>query len=184
MSAFRSCPGLVDTLKMARQIEIIVTPLGGDRVYHISPEDVRVVISRLPNEAYSRLKAVHFNDQNWGGRTLGYTNRDRREIVLCSLPPRMSLTGALAKGQSPEMFGGRRGTQWPKLGIRRFLLYHVLLHEIGHLQIIGEKSNGGYHKWPREGKAQEFAMYWRQRLWSESFDHPDPVHNPPAKNEF
>ena len=80
------------------------------------------------------------------------------------------------------MFGTRRGTQWPKPAIRRFLLYDVLLHEIGHLQIIDENAKGGYHKLAREGKAQESGMFWCERLWSEPFDHPDPVHNPPANN--
>ena len=169
---------------MQREINITVKPPGGDRVYHITPEDVRVVLSRLPDDAYSRLKGVHFNDQGWGGRRLGYTNRGRREIALCSLPPRMSLTRFLVKGQTPEMFGARRGTQWPVLAIRRFLLYDVLLHEIGHLQIIDDRSRGEYRKFAREGKAQDFAMYWCKHLWSVPFDHPDPVHNPPDENEY
>jgi hypothetical protein len=96
----------------------------------------------------------------------------------------MSFTGFLVKGQTPEMFGARRGTQWPLLAIRRFLLYDVLLHEIGHLQIIDEKAKDEYNRFAREGKAQEFAMYWCQRLWSEPFDHSDPVHNPPTKDEL
>ena len=118
---------------MARDIRFTVKPPGGDRVHHISPDDVRVVLSRLPTKTYNRVKAIHFNDQSWGGRSLGYSNRGRREISMCSLPPRMSLTRFLVKGQSPEMFGAKRGTQWPELAIRRFLLYDVLLHEIGHL---------------------------------------------------
>ena len=159
-------------------------PPGGDRVYHISPEDVETVLSRLPEDAYDRLKGVHLNDRSRGGRTLGYTNYGRREIALCSLPPRMSMTRFLVKGQSPEMFGARRGTQWPKLAIRRFLLYDVLLHEIGHLQIIDTKAKGGYHKYAREGKAQEFGTSWCAKLWSEPFDHPDLVHNSPSRNEL
>ena len=168
---------------MKNGIKYTVKPPGGDRVYHISPDDVRVVLSRLPLEAYDRLKGVHFNDRSWGGRRLGYTNRGRREVALCSLPPRMSLTRFLVKGQTPEMFGARRGTQWPISAIRRFLLYDVLLHEIGHLQIVDETAKGGYHKFAREGKAQEFGMYWCERLWSEPFCNPDPVHNKPESGE-
>ena len=82
------------------------------------------------------------------------------------------------------MFGTRRGTQWPKPAIRRFLLYDVLLHEIGHLQIIDEDAKGGYHMFAREGKAQEFGMFWCKRLWSQPFDHPDPVHSPPVNNDI
>ena len=90
---------------MAQNIKITVKPTGGDRVYHVSPDDVRVILSRLPSEAYSRLKAVHFNDQNWGARLLGYANCGRPEVALCSLPLRMSFTRFLVKGHTPEMFG-------------------------------------------------------------------------------
>ena len=98
---------------MTREIRITVRPAKADRIYHISEEDVRVVLSRLPAETLQRVKAIHFNDESWGARTLGYTNRGRREIALCALPPRMSMTRFLAKGQTPEQFGARRGTQWP-----------------------------------------------------------------------
>ena len=62
-------------------------------MHHITPEDVEVVLSRLPEEAYNRLRAVHFDDWAWGNRRLGYTTtRGRREIALCALPKRMSFT--------------------------------------------------------------------------------------------
>jgi hypothetical protein len=169
---------------MAREIKITVRPAKADRVYHISEEDVRVVLSRLPDEVLQRVKAIHFNDQSRGARTLGYTNRGRREIALCALPPRMSLTRFLVKGQTPEQFGARKGTQWPLLAIRRFLLYDVLLHEIGHLQIIDPTAKGAMRKFAREPKSQEFAMLWCKKLWSQHYDHPDPVHNKPTKEEL
>ncbi len=168
---------------MARDIRFTVKKPGGDRVHHVSPDDVRVVLSRLPAESYRRVKAIHFNDQSRGGKSLGYSNRGRREIAMCSLPPRMSLTRFLVKGQSPEMFGAQRGTQWPELAIRRFLLYNVLLHEIGHVQIIDPQAKGEYKKFAREGKAQEFGMMWCTKLWAEHFEHDDPVHNPPSNDE-
>ena len=34
------------------------------------------------------------------------------------------------------------------------------------------------------GLAEEFAMAWWQRLRSEPFDHPDPVHNAPSREEL
>ena len=169
---------------MAKEIKFTEKPPGGDRVYHISPDDVRVVLGRLPDAVYSRLKRVHFNDRSRGGRVFGYTNGRRREIALCSLPPRMSLRTALVKGQRPEQFGALNGSQWPTLAIRRFLLYDVLLHEIGHLQVIDETVKDEYRKFAREAKAQEFGMYWCERLWARPFEHPDPVHNPPTKEEL
>lgn len=153
-------------------------------MYHISPEDVRIVLERLPFDTYARLKKVHFNERSRGGHIFAYTNCRWREIVLCSLPPRMSLRTALVKGQTSELFGALNGTQWPTLAIRQFLLYDVLLQEIGHLQIIDEQAKGKYHKFAREAKTQEFGMYWLARLWARPFDHPDSVHNPPTKGEI
>ena len=162
------------------KIEYSVSPPGGDRIYHVSAEDVSVVLGRLPTEVISRLRRVHFNDQARGARTLGYTTtRGRREIALCALPPRMSLTRFLCPGQSPEEFGARRGTQWPSEAIRRFLLYDVLLHEVGHLQVVRPELTSPRRRFADELMAQGFADHWRGTLWASPFDHPDPVHNPP-----
>jgi hypothetical protein len=91
----------------------------------------------------------------------------------------MSLTRFLVRGQSPRQFGAQRGTQWPKVAIRRFLLYDVFLHELGHLQVVNEKAKDERRKFAMETKAQEFSMYWCRKLWSEPFDHSDPAHSPP-----
>ena len=76
------------------------------------------------------------------------------------------------------------GTQWPERAIQRFLLYGVFLRELGHLQVIDEQAKSVRKKYAREGKAQEFAMYWYRTLWHEPFDHPDPVHHKPSKQEI
>jgi hypothetical protein len=68
--------------------------------------------------------------------------------------------------------------------VRRFLLYNVLFHEIGHLQLVRPKSRRWKRKFASETLAQLFADNLRGRLWSESFDHGDPVHNPPAEDEL
>ena len=143
-----------------------------------------MVLARLPEEIRARLRGVHFNDRSRGARILGYVNRGRREITICALPPRMSLTGFLVKGQSPSQFGASRGAQWPSLAIRRFLLYDVLLHELGHLQIVDSRAASVRRKFAAETKAQKFAMYWCRHLWSATFEHPDPVHNAPSKAEL
>lgn len=157
---------------------------GADRVHHVNAADVTVILSRLPIELWSRLRAVHFNDRSRGARTLGYVNRGRREIALCALPPRMSLTRALVRGQTPEQFGARRGAKWPPLAIRRFMLYDVLLHEIGHLQLIDENARSVRRQFAHEKLAQSFALTWSKRLLSEQFLHPDPVHNAPTPAEL
>ena len=157
---------------------------GADRIHYVNEEDVRIVLSRLPSSLWHRLHAVHFNDGSRGARTLGYVNRGRRDIALCALPPRMSLTQTLVKGQTPEQFGARRGQKWPALAIRRFILYDVFLHELGHLQLINENTRSIRLKFAREKLAQAFAEHWCNELWSQPFPHPDPVHNPPAAEEL
>lgn len=158
---------------------------GADRKHYICEDDVRIVLSRLPEEVYRRLRSVHLNDRSWGVRRIGYTTkRGRREVSICALPPRVSLSRFLVKGQTPETFGAKRGRQWPELAVRRFLLYDILLHEIGHLQIINPESSDFRRKFADETKAREFANSWRKKLWKQYFEHPDPVHNPPTENEL
>src|SRR5438552_15582261 len=123
---------------MVHGVRFHVSRPGADRIHHVTEQDVRVVLSRLPVELWGHLRAVHFNDRSIGARTLGYVTRGHREIALCALPPRMSLTRFLTIGQVPEAFGAKRGRQWSPLAIRRFMLYDTLLHELGHLQVIDE----------------------------------------------
>ena len=166
-----------------RRIKFTFTEPYCDRKHYLNEADVRVVLERLPEDAWNKIRAVHFNDRSWGARTLGYANCSEREISICALPPAISLTRFLVRGQTPEMFGAVRGAQWPEAAVRRFLLYDVLLHELGHLQLIDVKAKRVRRKYASEKLAQEFADKWRQWLWSEPFDHPDPVHNPPLVRE-
>jgi hypothetical protein len=63
------------------------------------------------------------------------------------------------------------------------MLYDVLLHEIGHLQVFDATRRSQRLRFYHEKLAQEFAKHWRRQLWSTPFDHPDPVHNPPTEVE-
>ena len=169
---------------ISSQVRFSLSKPGDDRLHYVNAEDIRIVLSRLPIEVWRRLRAVHFNDRSRGARVLGYVNRGRREIALCALPPRMSLRRALVKGQTPEQFGAKSGQKWPLLAVRRFMPYDVFLHELGHLQPINENARSLRLKFARDKLAQTFAVEWCNRLWSEPFLHPDPVHNPPAPEEF
>ena len=154
-----------------------------DRKHYVDESDVMVVLNRLPEETWGRLRAVRFNDRSWGTRLLGYANVRGRDISICALPPGVSLTRFLVRGQSPELFGAVRGSQWSEVAVRRFLLYDVLLHEIGHLQVIHERARSDRLRYAHEKLAQKFADEWRRWLWSSRFAHPDPVHNPPTVRE-
>jgi hypothetical protein len=166
------------------QVKFTIHPPGADRVHYVGEHDIRVLLGRLPRLLWSTLRVVHFNDQSRGNRTLGYVTARRKEIALCALPPRISLTRALSLGQTPEKFGARHGHKLPTMAVRRFMLYDVFLHELGHLQLINERSSSDRLRYAHEKLAQSFAMEWCDRLWSKSFAHPDPVHNAPSPDEI
>ena len=155
---------------------------GGDRRHYVTEDDVRIVLDRLPAAGWKRLKTVHFNDR-WRGHCLGYVTRGRDAISLCALPPRISFNATLTRRQSPAPFGAIRGCQWPPLAVRRLMLYQVLLHEVGHLQLVNARARSNRRRFADETLAQEFAEYWCRELWSQPFDHPDPVHNPASPRE-
>ncbi len=168
-----------------RSIAFSCHPSRGDRRHYVAEDDVRIVLGRLPEPLWARLRAIHFNDRAMGRRILGYVRAaGRNEISLCALPPRVSLSPFLKRNQSPTQFGAVRGCQWPALAVRRFMLYDVLLHEIGHLQVVDARAKANRRKFAEETRAQEFADHWRREMWSRSFDHPDPVHNPPSAEEI
>jgi tetratricopeptide (TPR) repeat protein len=167
------------------RIQFVSRHTKSTRRHYVTAEDVRVLLARLPDELWIRLKKVTFNDCSRGRRVLGYTTtRGRCEISVCALPHQMTIRGAVPKGENAFIYGASSRGQWPTLAIRRFLLYHTFLHELGHLQIILPHSTNPKRKFADETKSNQFAIYWRQQLWSEPFDHPDPVHNPPSEEEI
>ncbi len=175
---------------MVRHIRYSYTRPGEKRKHYLGPDDIEVLLGRLPENTYERLLAVHFNDRACGRRWFGYVSRGHREIALCALPPRVSLSSCFVRSNrrrvqgSPRRFGAVRGAQWPETAVRRFLLYNGFLHELGHLQIVDPKARNVWRRFAGETKAQEFADHWRARLWSEPFEHPDPIHNPASELEL
>lgn len=152
---------------------------------------MRVLLSRLPHELWAMTREVHFNDRARGRRRLGYVNMGHREIAICALPARVGLSAFFAcrprrdgRNASPAQIGAVRGLRWPELAVRRFMLYEVFLHELGHLQLVDRRPRRIQRKFAGETRASEFATYWRKQLWSATFDHPDPVHTPPTAGEF
>lgn len=156
-----------------------------DRRHYVDEADVEVVLSRLPAELTERIHGIYFSDDSMGNRRLGYTTTaGRRNIALCALPPNVSLNGYIRGPQTAQMFGAVKGTQWPALAVRRYMLYNTLLHEIGHLQVVHERARTPRRKFADEPVAEDFANQWREDLWSKPFAHPDPVHNPPSAEEI
>ena len=169
-----------------RRIKFSCSMTRAGRIHFLTPDDVRVLLGRLPEELWERLRAVHFNDRGRGKRVAGYVNMGHREIAICAHPASVSCSSAIPRKQrcSPATFGASRGRQWPQLAVRRFLLYDVFLHELGHLQIVDPAAKALRRRYASETLAQEFANSWRRALWAQHFDHPDPAHNPPSRDEL
>lgn len=162
------------------RVRFVVHPIRGPRIHHVTPSDVEVVLGRLPEEVLKPLKEVHFNDRMGTRGCLGYANPGSGCLALCALPERVSFAHYLERQECRAAeFGASAGSQWPNLAVRRFILYYVLLHELGHLQVLLVKGRR-HGRVPGERMAREFGNYWRRKLWSEPFDHSDGVHNPPA----
>lgn len=167
------------------RIEFTKHPASGNRVHYVSEEDVFVVLGRLPHELWSRLRRILFTNHAQGNHVLGKTAlRRHSEISLCALPQRISLNHATLRSSSSKEFGALRGSQWPILAVRRFMLYNVLLKQIGHLQEIDPKAKNPNPRFISETKAEEFANEWRRMLWAFPYEHPDPVHNAPKAEEI
>jgi hypothetical protein len=162
-----------------RTIKYTFSKVGHLRRHYLTGQDVDVLLGRLPEEIWARLRAVHFNDRAVGNRRLGYVNEGRREIAICALPVHVSLTRFLDR-VSPKQFGALHGQQWTETAVRRFMLYDVFLHELGHLQIVDPEASSTRRKFASETLAQEFADEWRARLWAEPFEHDDLIHNRPS----
>ncbi len=167
------------------KVRFVRKPTSAGRVHYLDGEDVMVLLGRLPEVLWSRLRQVHFTDRARGNRVLGYVTRGRRDIAICALPEHVSL-GRMCRnhGFSARTFGAPQRGQWPRQAVRRLLLYDIFLHELGHLQIVDEKANSTRRRFAGETKAEEFANRWRRRLWVEPFDHAAPVHNPPSAEEL
>jgi hypothetical protein len=156
-----------------------------DLVSYVDLREVDVVIERVPAEYRTRIRDI-FRRRSSDAKVLGsVSTRGRRDISLSTrLPIRVSLGRYLHGGQSADEFGAPKRGQWPPWAVRRFLLYDVLLHEIGHLQIVNETASRVQRKFASETRAQEFADEMRRTLHSETFDHPDPIHNAPTAAEL
>ena len=138
------------------------------RIHYLTAADVRVLLSRLPEELWQRLRAVHFNDSSRGRRLAGYVNMGRREIAICAFPASVSCTlyTSREKGTSPSTFAAARGKQWPCPAVRCFLLYEVFLHELGHFQIVdpdaqNENRRFAFEPWLRSSPSDGDALFGR-----------------------
>ena len=130
-----------------------------DLVCYISHDDVEIVTERIPKKFRSRLRDVFIHHESFGVRCLGSVRkRGRRDInINAKLPYRVSLSRFLVKGQKASEFGTSARGQWTPWSVRRFLLYDVFLHELGHLQVVNPKSTNYDRKFASENSSPKFC---------------------------
>lgn len=156
-------------------------------IRYISIQEIRLVLSRVPQHYRKRVRHIFLENKCRGVRQLGCVIKNsRRDIWIYPwLPPRVSLKRFLYRGQSAVEFGAPNVGQWTPWAVRRFLLYDVVLHELGHLQEIHPKKKDWRRRFAGESKAEEFADYWRRCLFAEdNFQHEDLVHFAPTEEEL
>lgn len=153
-------------------------------VRFVNDDDICAVLRRLPAEPKSRLGRVRLRSSA-ATRVLGYvTARGRRDIVLaCRLPPRVSLRQFMYGGHFAVDYGAPNRGQWPPWAVKRYLLFGVLLHELGHLQAV-KPDVGQKRGFAGETKADEFALKWRDALWAKGCDERDPAYHAPSEGEI
>jgi hypothetical protein len=156
-----------------------------DLVKYLTSRDIAIVMGRVPVEFKTHIGDV-LQRRSSDGKHLGSARPGGTgDITICSmLPVRVSLGRYSYPGQSPAEFGAPKLGQWPPWAVRRFLLYDVLLHEIGHLQIVGKGAWVNRRNFAKETRAREFADELRRTLFSEPFQHSDPIHNAPTNAEM
>ena len=156
-----------------------------DRLSFIDVTDVDIVLGRLPSRCLDRLGDISLCGNSKGGRRLGFgLTHGRRDVTLCArLPIRISMRELMREGARATDFGAPDRGQWPPWAVRRLMLYSVLLHEIGHLQVVRD-SPRDKRRFASETLANAFANDLRGELYSTPFEHTDPVHNAPTDQEL
>ena len=149
--------------------------------------EIRVLLARLPGRLWERLRAVRFDDRARGRRCLGYVTRGRDEINLCARPPATDRPGPLLAAQ-PVALSVRGGPRLPVAHARRASIYALRRVPPRARPPPGRRPEGEAkttrRRFADETRAEEFAERWCRELWSQPFDHPDPVHGPPSREEI
>lgn len=141
--------------------------------YHpCTPDDIRAVLSRLPRRYTKDLRAVILRRIPRSDRDRGVEARRRmRCIVLNAFPMANEIDwGAAPPSQDSrkhyaawcdtwEQRNGRWIQVWTPEQVRRYYLYHLLLHELGHINQPHFHSSRR-----RESFAEDFALTWARNL--------------------
>lgn len=168
-------------------IHVFERPLLPGWVYPCTAEDLRAALRRIPEEHLAGLHAVGLapstrKDCSANARYYWYprpaihlfSNPDDLRIKL---PPHVKRSHIelycsveLAFGMRPERIGSRWFCCWDAGDLRRFILRHVLLHEIGHHVQRMHRLTMGYRPYAGEVVSEQFAEAYAIRMGREQSD--------------
>jgi len=148
---------------------IVENPSSG--YYHPAlPDDYRAVLAMLPKGLSRHLRAVVLRRTSRHDGRLGVEARRRYSCIILNAFPctrRISTEGRSVAalrhdcrwGARAVTVNGRSYLEWPERAVRHYYLYHLFLHELGHI------NQPSFHKLRRrESFAEDFALEWARRL--------------------
>ena len=140
--------------------------------YHpCSAEDYHAVLSRLPSELTNDVSAIVLRRTSKRDENLGVDARRRYSCIIMNAFPVSNEMEWPKKPTDSEVRhlarwcdrwrsnGGRWWLEWTPDEVRRYYLYHVFLHEIGHIN-----QPRSYSLKRRESFAENFALEWAREL--------------------
>ncbi len=136
-----------------------------------SANQINSVLDQLPNEFISGIRAIILRRiSKMDQQRLVDARKTFRCIILNSFRKNLKMIWTykpdqkMIKHMEPwcNRWNEENGNwilQWNHSEIRRYYLYHVLLHEVGHFNdSVHNKKN------KREGFAENFALEWAKKL--------------------
>ena len=140
--------------------------------YHpCSAEDYLGVLERLPADLTEHVRAIVLRRLPKEDERLGIDARRRYSCVIMNSFPKsneMSWSSRPTEGTVRHLAswcdrwrsdGGHWRLVWEPEEVRRYYLYHVFLHEVGHIN-----QPWSYSLRQREAFAENFALEWAREL--------------------
>ncbi len=159
--------------------------------YHpVTPQDIAELLVRLPADDLRGLEMITLRRVPWSSYlrddSFGWYDPHDRDISLRAFPVDQRLyvgergpTERERREFDPFCTNWQRGRggwylQWDDESLRRFYLYDVLLHEIGHHVADRDRPVGRTRRSSHEDFAHDYARRWRRALLGESTSNTHP----------
>ena len=151
-------------------------------IYPCTVEDIRRGLEQLPEEDLEGLWAVGLvcSTRKYHSANARYLVGEKPCIHIYSYPETLAYKlppyvrhrdiehGLCVErdfGMRLEPVGSRWWCHWDAEDLRRFIVQHVLPHEVGHHVSHQTRSSGGLERCPGTGACEQFAEAYARRHW-------------------